>query len=64
MTTRPAPASGRQKMLVAPVEVRDRMLKAVKDSRPKFHPIQVCAQALESFDQISNDHIGRLFRHC
>jgi len=51
-------------MLVAPVEVRDRMLKAVEDSRPKFHPIQVCAQALESFDQISNDHIGRLFRHC
>jgi len=50
-------------MLVARLKWRDRALEPVEDSRPKFQPIQVCAQPLESFDQISHNRIGCLFRH-
>src|SRR5271166_1218298 len=51
-------------MLVAWVVVRNRMLKTVKCRGPKFHAIQIPAQALERFDQVSHDRICCRFRHC
>lgn len=50
-------------MLVARLEIGNRALETVEDSRPKFHTVQVRPQPLERFDQISYDRIGRLFRH-
>ena len=50
-------------MPVTPLKCRNRTLEAVKDSRPKFHPIQVCAQPFKTFDQISHDRICCLLRH-
>jgi hypothetical protein len=44
-------------MLIRGLVIRDLMLKAIKCRGPKFHAIQVAAQALERFDQVSHDRI-------
>jgi hypothetical protein len=62
-TAQLAPCAGRHEVLVAWLKIGNRMLEAVEDSRPKFHAIQICAQSLKRFDQISHNGIGRLFRH-
>jgi hypothetical protein len=51
-------------MLVAWVVIRDRTLETVERRRPKFHAIQIVAQALQRFDQVSHDRICSRFRHC
>jgi hypothetical protein len=51
-------------MLVAWVVIRDRTLKTVERRSPKFHAIQIAAQALQRFDQVSYDRICCRFRHC
>src|SRR5271166_3493239 len=51
-------------MLVAWVVVRNKMVKTVECRGPKFHAIQIAAQALERFDQVSHDRICCRFRHC
>jgi hypothetical protein len=52
-----------QQMLVVWLVIRDRMLKTVECCGPKFHAIQIAAQALQRFDQVSHDHICCRFRH-
>jgi hypothetical protein len=51
-------------MLVAGVITRNGMLKPVKGLRPKFHSIQIVAQAFKRFDQVSHDRVCYRFRHC
>jgi hypothetical protein len=51
-------------MLVAGLIAWNGMLKPVECSGPKFHTIQIVAQTLERFDQVSHNRICRRFRHC
>src|SRR5262249_4340007 len=51
-------------MLIARVVIRNRTLKTLECRGPKFHAIQIAAQALKRFDQVSHDHICCRFRHC
>jgi len=51
-------------MLVTWAVFRNQMLKTVECCGPKFHAIQIAAQTLERFDQVSHDNICCRFRHC
>ena len=51
-------------MLIARVVIRNRTLKTLECRGPKFHAIQIAAQALKCFDQVSHDHICCRFRHA
>jgi len=53
-----------EQMLVAWVVIRNPPLKTVECRGPKFHAIQIAAQALERFDQVSHNRIFCRFRHC
>jgi hypothetical protein len=46
-----------QQVLVVSAIAGNRMLETVERRGPKFHPIQIPAQPLELFDQISNNGI-------
>src|SRR5215471_12073362 len=51
-------------MLVTWAVIRNRTLKSLKCRGPKFHAIQIAAQTLKRFDQVSHDSICSRFRHC
>jgi hypothetical protein len=62
-TAQPTLRVRRQDVLIIRLKIGNRMLETVENRRPKFHPIQLGAQALKGFDQISHDCIGCLFPH-
>jgi hypothetical protein len=49
--------------MVTGLVLRHRLLKAPERRRPKFHAIQIFAQAVQRFDQIVDDRFFGLFRH-
>lgn len=51
-------------MLVGRLVIRDRTLKTFECLCPKFHAIQVAAQTLKRFNQVTHDRICCRFRHC
>ena len=50
-------------MLIAGPIFGDRMLKTAQRFGPQFHAIQVPTQARKRFDQITDNHVFRGFRH-
>ena len=40
------------------------MLERAECCGPEFHAIQILAQPFERFDQVPNNHVFCLFRHC
>jgi hypothetical protein len=54
---------GRQQIPIARLILWYRLLEASQSGRPKFHAIEILAQAIQRFDQIVDDHFFGRFRY-
>src|ERR1700733_3296273 len=54
----------REQVLITRLIVGDRMLERAERGGPEVHAIQILAQPLEGFDQVTDNLVFCRFRHC